>query len=151
MNWVKISTVQGLTKQYEITLSRMLHDILQLDDVYIQWHTPLIGHWSGLYYRIWLFTLLCEVYIELCNGSGMPTEDAYSSGHLVLSHFGTYMCSYIQTNLLWTCLVSGILSYEHPSVLLFCIQYGIPYMVHPIYQGLFLLWMFYSDVGATYQ
>ena len=25
----------------------------------------------------------------ICNGCGMPTEDAYSSGHLVLSHFGT--------------------------------------------------------------
>ena len=42
----------------------------------------------------------------------MPTEDAYSSGHLVLSHFGT--------NLSWTYLFSGLLSFEHPSVLLFC-------------------------------
>ena len=24
----------------------------------------------------------------ICNGCGMPTEDAYSSGHLVLSYFG---------------------------------------------------------------
>ena len=29
----------------------------------------------------------------------MPTEDAYSSGHLVLSHFGTCMCSNVETNL----------------------------------------------------
>ena len=50
-----------LTKQYEVPLSRMLHDIL--DDDHIQWHPPLIGHytnfdhyWSGPYYRIWLFT-----------------------------------------------------------------------------------------------
>ena len=50
----------------------------------------------------------------------MPTEDAYSSGHLVLSHFGTCMCSYVETNLSWTCLVSGPLNFEHPSVLLFC-------------------------------
>ena len=50
----------------------------------------------------------------------MPTEDGYSSRHLVLSHFGTYMCSNVETNLSWTCLVSGILSLEHPSVLLFC-------------------------------
>ena len=55
-----------------------------------------------------------------CNGCGMPTEDAYSSGHLVLSHFGTCMCSYVETNLSWTCLVSGPLNFEHPSVLLFC-------------------------------
>ena len=51
----------------------------------------------------------------------MPTEDAYSSGHLVLSHFGTCMCSNVETNLSWTCLVSGLLNFEHPSVLLFCI------------------------------
>ena len=50
----------------------------------------------------------------------MPTEDAYSSGHLVLSHFGTCMCSYVETNLSRTCLVSGLLNFEHPSILLFC-------------------------------
>ena len=50
----------------------------------------------------------------------MPTEDAYSSGHLVLSHSGTCMCSNVETNLSWTCLVSGLLNFEHPSVLLFC-------------------------------
>ena len=50
----------------------------------------------------------------------MPTEDAYSSGHLVLSHIGTCMCSNVETNLSWTCLVSGPLNFEHPSVLLFC-------------------------------
>ena len=59
----------------------------------------------------------------------MPTEDAYSSGHLVLSHFGTCMCSNVETNLSWTCLVSGLLNFEHPSVLLFCFthfwMYGV--------------------------
>ena len=45
---------------------------------------------------------------------------AYSSGHLVLSHFGTCMCSNVETNLSWTCLVSGLLNFEHPSLLLFC-------------------------------
>ena len=49
-----------------------------------------------------------------------PTEDAYSSGHLVLSHFGTCMYSNVETNVSWTCLVSGLLKFEHPSVLLFC-------------------------------
>ena len=29
----------------------------------------------------------------------MPTEDVYSSGHLVLSHFGTCMCSNVETYL----------------------------------------------------
>ena len=40
----------------------------------------------------------------------MPTKDAYSSGHLVLSHFGTCLCSNVETNLSWTCLVSRFLS-----------------------------------------
>ena len=44
---------------------------------------------------------------------------AYSSGHLVLSHFGTCKCSNVETNISWTYLVSGLLSFEHSSVLLF--------------------------------
>ena len=39
---------------------------------------------------------------------------------LLLSHFGTCMCSNVETNLSWTCLVSGLLNFENPSVLLFC-------------------------------
>ena len=38
----------------------------------------------------------------------MPTEDAYSSGHLVLSQFGTGKCSNIKTNFSWICIVSGL-------------------------------------------
>ena len=53
---------------------------------------------------------------------GMPTEVAYTSAHLVLSHFVTCMCSNVETNLPWTCLVSRLLSFEHPSVLLFCLK-----------------------------
>ena len=56
---------------------------------------------------------------SICNGCVMPTGDAYSSGHMVLSHIGACKCSNVETNLFWTCLVSGLLSFEHPSVLLF--------------------------------
>ena len=88
-------------------------------------------HWSGTTPIFYPFTDLdlitefnflpnCERFPKnICNGCGMPTEDAYSSGHLVLSHFGTCKCSNVETNLSWTCLVSGLLSFEHPSVLLF--------------------------------
>ena len=38
--------------------------------------------------RIWPFYQILEVSIEHCNGCGWPTEDVYSSGHLVLSHLG---------------------------------------------------------------
>ena len=34
------------------------------------------------------------------------TLEINSSGHLVLSNFGTCMCSNVETNLSWTCLVS---------------------------------------------
>ena len=78
----------------------MLTDILENGDM--QRHPPLIRHYTnffwpcyraGPYYRIWF---------------------------LVLSHFWTCVCSNVETNLSWTCLVSGLLSFEHPSVLLFC-------------------------------
>ena len=74
------------------------------------------------YYRIWLEDLIVQGF-HRTYACGMPTEDAYSSGHLVLSHFGTCMCSNVETNLSWTCLVSGPLNFEHPSVLLFCLAY----------------------------
>ena len=34
-----------LTKQYEVPLSRMLHDILE--DDHIQWHPPLMRHYTN--------------------------------------------------------------------------------------------------------
>ena len=94
-----------LTKQYKVPLSRMLHDIL--DDDHIQWHPPLIGHYTNFWPLLLQFT--------------MPTEDAYSSGHLVLSHFGTCMCSNVETNLSWTCLVSGLLNLNTPRYFSFTV------------------------------
>ena len=64
------------------------------------------------------FTQMREVSKEHCNGCGMPTDDAYSTGHLVLSLFGTCMCSKVEINLSQTCLVSG-LKVLNISVLLF--------------------------------
>ena len=49
---------------------------------------------------------------NICNGCGMPTEDAYFSGHLVLSNFGICMCSNVETNRSWTCLVSGFFEFR---------------------------------------
>ena len=50
----------------------------------------------------------------------LKNSNSNSSGHLVLSHFWTCMCSNVETNLSWTCLVSGLFKLEHLSVLLFC-------------------------------
>ena len=60
-----------LIKQYGVPLSQKLRD--NLEDDQIQWHPPLIRHytniwpcyWSKPYYRVWRFTLLLE-YDYLC-------------------------------------------------------------------------------------
>ena len=44
-----------VTKQYEVPLSRMLHDILY--DDHIQWHPPLIGHYTN-FWPLLIWTLL---------------------------------------------------------------------------------------------
>ena len=86
----------------------------------------------------------------ICNGCGMPTEDAYSSGHLVLSHFGTCMCSNVKTNLSWTCLVSGLLNFEHPSVLLFCFtKILLINMKCPFYEYSMAIWS--SSSNSNFQ
>ena len=41
----------------------------------------------------------------ICNGCSMPTEDAYSSWHLVLFHLWISQFFCIEINLSWTCLV----------------------------------------------
>ena len=46
------------------------------------------------------FLPICSRFpYNICNGCGMPTKDAYSSGHLLLTHFLTCMCSNVETNL----------------------------------------------------
>ena len=65
-----------LIKYYEVSLSKMLHDILGHD--YIQWHPQLIRHYTnlrtyyrtGLKYRFWPYYRILEVSIEHCNGCG---------------------------------------------------------------------------------
>ena len=49
--WASVS-YGYLTKQYEVALSRMLHD--NLEDDYIQWHPPLMRH--NDYPNFWPFT-----------------------------------------------------------------------------------------------
>ena len=51
-----------LTKQYEVPLSRMLHDIL--DDDHIQWHPPFIGHYTN-FWPLLIKTLLPDLTFYL--------------------------------------------------------------------------------------
>ena len=51
-----------LTKQYDVPLSRMLHGIL--DDDHIQWHPPLIGHYTN-FWPLLIWTLLLNLTFYL--------------------------------------------------------------------------------------
>ena len=118
-----------LIKHYEVSLSQMLHDILGHDR--IQWHPQLIRHYknlrtyyrTGLYYRFWLYYQILEVSIEHCNGCGRPTEDAYSSGHLILSHLGLAFVLMLRPFFPELVMSTDLMSFEHPSVLIFCFIY----------------------------
>ena len=115
-----------LTKQYEVPLSRMLHDIL--DDDHIQWPPSLIGHYTN-FWPLLISTLLPNLTFYLivqgfhrtyatgaaCQQRTLTPPDTWSCP------LGTCMCSNVETNLSLTCLVSGLLNFEHPSVLLFCL------------------------------
>ena len=75
--------------------------------------TPLLN-WT--LYRSLLLPNWARIEDNICNGCGMPTENAYSFGYLVMSHIWTCMCSNVES---LTCLDSGLLSFKHSSVLLF--------------------------------
>ena len=73
------------------------------------WHLSLNWHYQLMtIYQIWLLTELdiTEERLQgsICNWCGMLLGDAYSSRHLVLSNFGTWVCSNVETNPSWTCL-----------------------------------------------
>ena len=69
---------RDLFKQYEVPLSRMLNDILWPG--HIQWQ-PTTD--KTLYQAVTL--LPNSTFCRILRGCGMPTGDAYSSGHLVPS------------------------------------------------------------------
>ena len=78
----------------------MLRDIL-VDALHWSDITPICAFVTGLD-LITDFDFLpnCVRFPQsICNGCGMPTKDAYSSVHLVLSNFGTSMCFNVETNL----------------------------------------------------
>ena len=70
-----------------------------------------------------LITKFREVSIEHCNGCGYPTEDAYSSRHLVLSYLGLAFVLMLRQFFPELVMSTDLLSFEHPSVLLFCFPY----------------------------
>ena len=94
-----------LTKQYEVPLSRMLHDIL--DDDHIQWHPPLIGHYAN-FWPLLIWTLLPNLTFYLivqgfhrtyATGAACQQRTLTPSGHLVLSHLGFAFVQQTETTL----------------------------------------------------
>ena len=120
---------KDFVKRNEVSISKMLHNILRPD--HIQWHPQLIRHYTNLrtyyrtgpYYRFWPHYKISEVSIEHCNGCGWPTEDAYSSGHLVLSHLGTCVCSNVETIFTWACHVLGLWVSNIPRYFYFALKF----------------------------
>ena len=110
-----------LIKHYEVSLSQMFHDIL--GHYHVQWHPQSIRHYTNLwtyyrtgpYYRFWPDYQISRDFRGALQRVRLATEDAYSSGHLVLSKFGTCICSNVVMS-------TDLLSFEHPSVLLFCFK-----------------------------
>ena len=94
-----------LTKQYEVPLSRMLHDIL--DDDHIQWQPPLIGHYTN-FWPLLIWTLLPNLTFYLivqgfhrtyATGAAYQQRTLTPSGHLVLSHLGFAFVHQTETTL----------------------------------------------------
>ena len=73
-----------LIQQYEVSLSRMLNDILTLDQQWLpnQSDFPPI---SWPWYRLWPSLNYEWFPWSICNGCGMPAGNAYPSEHLVPS------------------------------------------------------------------
>ena len=93
-----------LIQQYEVSLSRMLNDILILDQ---QW-LPNQSDFQPIswpLYRAWPSPIMSGFHGAFATG-GMPAGNAYPSGHLVPSpHCGTCMCSNCWDQIPRTCHV----------------------------------------------
>ena len=111
-----------LVKHYEIYLSKMLHGIVEHD--HIQWHPQLIRHYTNLwhYYRTWPYYRFWPNYkiSGAVQRVRLGTEDAYSSGHLVLSHLGFAFVLMLRPFFPELVMSTDLLSFENTSELLFC-------------------------------
>ena len=110
-----------LTKQYEVSLSRILHDIL--DDDHIQWHPPLIRHKINLW-QLLIWTLLPNLTFYLIV-QGFPRT--YSTGAAYQQRTLSPPDTWSYPTLGLACVLMSrpispalVLFPEHPSVLLFC-------------------------------
>ena len=120
----------------------MLHDIL--DDDHIQWHPPLIGHYTN-FFTITDLDLITEFdFYLIVQGFHRTYATGAACQQRTLTPPDTWSCP----NLGLACvlisrpispeLVSGLLNFEHPSVLLFCfplLSWKLLYRVQQIFTG----------------
>ena len=81
-----------LIQQYEVSLSRMLNDILILDQQWLPNQSnfpPISWHW----FRAWPSPIMSGFHGAFCNRCGMPAGNAYPSGHLVSSSIVGLACA----------------------------------------------------------
>ena len=71
-------------QQYEVSLSRILNDILTLDQQWLP-NQSAFPPMSWPWYRAWLSPNYEWFPWSICNGHGMPAGNAYPAGHLVPS------------------------------------------------------------------
>ena len=116
-----------LIKHYEVSLSQMLNDILGHD--HIQWHPQFIRHYTNLRISNLLpnWTLI-PILALLRNFGGfhrtlqrvrLANRGRSSSGHLVLSYLGLAFVLMLRPLFPELVISTDLLSFEHPSVLLF--------------------------------
>ena len=88
-------------------------------------HSVNTGH-ESIFYDFYVFRTLSNLHEnfaivlrdKVSNNSTFACKKYYVNISEILKSF--CMCSNVETNLSWTCLVSGLLNFKHPSVLLFC-------------------------------
>ena len=134
-HFIFLNSISGLEREKRSWLSaawiwyirRLLRPLpIRILCMLIQIHPSALSHqchrfvyFNIKFHSICFPPLIFKSTFYFCSLSWMSLN--YSSEHLFLSHFGTCICSNIETNLSWIYLVSGFLSFEHPSVLLYCI------------------------------
>ena len=93
------------------------------------------------------YLIMRGVHRSFATDAACQQRTCTPSGHLVLSHTGTCMCSHVETNLSWTCLVSRLLSFEHPSVLLF--RFHVNHCASDFANWRSTLWMCSSGIESN--
>ena len=82
-----------LTKQYEVPLSRMLHDIL--DDDHNQWHPPLIGHYTN-FWPLLIWTLLPNLtFYQIVQGFHRTYATGAACQQRTLTPPDTWSCPFL--------------------------------------------------------